>query len=143
MSDRAKILRAINKCLSDALANFQETMDILDEMGKASVSAGVSTFVIGGYLIKDGEKEYRQALIKLDAAERALIPLATRIQDGRVNSSHFTDENAMILLRDITDFEYQILVGLLAERKSRESIWYRLREICEKVEKAIGLIAES
>lgn len=143
MSDRAKILRAINKCLSDALAKFQETMDILDEMGKASIPAGVSTFIIGGYLIKDEEKEYRKALINLDAAERALRPLAIRFRDGRVNASHFTQDSALMLLRDITDFEYRILVGLLVERKSRESVWYRLREIREKVEKAIELIAES
>jgi hypothetical protein len=143
MSDRAKILRAIKKCLSDALTNFQETMLTLDEMSKTSTSAAVSTFIFGGNLMKIDEKEYRKALISLDAAERALLPLAKRIRDGRVNTSHFTDENAIILLRDVIDFEYQILVNLLFERKSRESVWYRLRELSEKVEKAIELIAES
>ena len=143
MSDRVKILRAIKKCLSDALASFQETMNILDKMGETSVSAGVSTPVIGGYLIRDDEKEYRKALITLDTAERALHPLAKRIRDGQVNSSHFNDDQALILLKDLTDFEYQLLVNLLAERRSRESVWYRLREITEKIEKVIELIAES
>ncbi len=140
MTDRARVLYGIKKCLSDAYAYFQETMDVLDEIGRGSLGAGM-TPLVGGYAMGDPDKNFREAIRKLDRAEKALRPLAIRFRDGRVNRSHFIDDRALVLLKDITEFDYQILFVMLAERRGRDSVWYRLREISEKVKEVFGLVA--
>jgi hypothetical protein len=143
MTDRMRVLKGIRKCLINTITNFQDTMDILDDLGKVSASANIGSFVVGGYFFKDVDREYRKALIKLDSAERSLQPLVKRFRDGRVNPSHFKDDSAITLLNDIVDFEYQILINLLIERRSRESVWYRLKELSHKIQLVIDLIAET
>jgi hypothetical protein len=141
-TERAKFLHAIKKCLSDAHGFFRESMEELDEIGKGSVGTGM-TPLVGGYAMKDPEDNYRVALINLDAAEKALQPLARRIKDGRVNETHFKQADALILLKDLIEFDYQILVEMLAERRGRESVWYRLKELSDKTENVFRLVAEN
>jgi hypothetical protein len=140
-SDRVKFLRAIQKCLSDAHGFFNDAMESLDEIGKASVGTGM-TPLVGGYAMKDPKQHYRKALIKIDAAEKSLAPLAKRMQDGRVNETHFKNSNALVMLNDLTSFDYKILLHILSERRGRESVWYRLRELSETAEKVFNLVAE-
>ncbi|MHA2003256.1 MAG: hypothetical protein ACW975_14300 [Candidatus Thorarchaeota archaeon] len=140
-TDRSKFLKAIKKCLSDAHGFFQDAMDALDDIGKASTHSAM-TGIIGGILLKNSEDNYRTAIMKLDAAEKSLYPLARRIRDGRVNESHFGNPEALLLLRDIIDFDYGILMQLLSERRGRDSVWYRLRELNEKTESAFNLVSE-
>ncbi len=116
-------------------------MDSLDEIGKGSVGSGM-TPLVGGYAIKDPKDQYRTALIKLDSAQKAMNPLTRRLKDGRVDQSHFKSEEALLLIRDLTEFDYDILVRSLAERRGRESAWYRMRELREKVQKAFDLVAD-
>ncbi|MFX0108615.1 MAG: hypothetical protein ACFE7R_10045 [Candidatus Hodarchaeota archaeon] len=132
-TDRKKFLHAIKKCLSDAHGFFSEAMDILDEMNRASIATGM-TPLVGGYAMKNEDNMYRDALFSVDAAEKALQPLAKRFNDGRVNASHFEGEETMIQLKDLLEFNYGMLVALLSERKGRETVWYRLKELSEKTE---------
>lgn len=132
-------MKAIKTCLSDAFGYFTDAMDALDEIGKGSVGTGM-TPLIGGYAMKDSKDNYRTALIKLDSARKALKPLAKRIADERVNDSHFSSGDAIVLIKDVTEFDYDILIDLLSERKGRESVWYRLRELKDKIEKAFRLV---
>ncbi|MFW9912402.1 MAG: hypothetical protein ACFFEU_08015 [Candidatus Thorarchaeota archaeon] len=141
-SDKSKFLKAIRICLSDALGCFQEAMDALDDIGKASSRTAI-TGIFGGIVLKNSEGNYRTAIIKLDAAEKALFPLARRVRDGRVNESHFDSAEALLLLRDIIDFDYGILIQYLSERRGRDSVWYRLREISEKTERVLNLVSEN
>ncbi len=133
-SDRPRILRAIKKCLSDAYDHFQQAMDELDEIGKGSVGPGMAP-IVGGYAMPNPKSKYRAALIELDAAEKALNPLIKRFRDGRVNRSHFENDDAIRLLGDLAGFDFNILIDKLSEQTGRESVWYRLRETCENVEK--------
>ena len=139
-SDRPRILRAIKKCLSDTHAFFQEVMDTLDEIGRGTLGSGL-TPLIGGYAMQDPKKNYRTALIKLDSAEKVLEPLAKRFKDGRVNQSHFSDEIAMILLKDLVEFNFNTLIQRLSSGTSKESSWYRLRELCEKIKTIFDFVA--
>ena len=116
-------------------------MDTLDEIGRGSLGVGM-TPLVGGYAIKDPKENYRQALINLDSAEKALKPLITRYRDGRVNESHFTSERAMIILGDLAGIEYGILIRKLSEGGGRESTWYRLKDFRAKMTELKGLIAE-
>ena len=141
-TDRSKFLRAIKKCLSDASGFFQDAMEALDEIGKASTRTAM-TGIFGGLVLKNSEDNYRTAIIKLDAAEKSLYPLAKRVSDGRVNESHFNDSEALLLLRDILDFDYGILIQFLSNRRGRDSVWYRLREIREKTESVLNLVSEN
>lgn len=140
MTDRPRVLRAIKKCLSDAYLYFQETMDLLDEIGRGSIGTGM-TPLIGGYGMSDSTNNYRKAVVALDKAEKSLRPLAVRFRDGRVNSSHFDGGEAMVLLKDIVDFDYQILFDLLSQRRGRESVWYRLKELSEKAKRVFDMVA--
>ncbi len=140
MSDRSKILKGIRRCLSDACSLFQETIDTLDRIGRADLGAGLTTLV-GGYAMKNPQEDYRRALIILDSAEKALQPLAVRLRDGRVNSSHFEDERAIVLLRDVTEFDYNILINLLSERRGRDSVSFRLIELRKKAKEAYDLVS--
>lgn len=140
-ADRPRVLRAIKKCLSDSYDFFQDAMDELDEIGRSSVGTGMAP-IIGGYAMPNPKERYRAALIKLDSAEKALKPLAVRFTDGRVNASHFTNEEAMIIMRDIIEFDYSMLVDRLSERTGRETVWYRLRELSEKVKSVFNLVAK-
>jgi hypothetical protein len=139
--DRARFLKAIRKCLSDAHGFFQEAMNVLDEIGSGSLGTTIVPFV-GGYALKDPKKNYREALIKLDSAEKALRPLGKRYRDGRVNAGHFKDANALLMLRDLTEFDYGLLVDLLAQRKRWESVWYRLDELSKKTEELFNQVAD-
>lgn len=139
---RGTILRAIKKCLSDSYGHFQEAMDILDEIGRGSLGASV-TPLVGGYAMKDSKEIYRKALIEVDAGEKALCPLAKRFHKGIVNSSHFKDDEALILLKDVVEYDYDILVDKLAKRRSRESVWYRLDEISKKIRRVFGQISDT
>ena len=139
--DRPRILRAIKKCLSDSYDHFQQAMDELDEIGKGSVGTGMAP-IIGGYAMPNPKDKYRSALIELDSAEKALNPLVKRFRDGRVNESHFKNEEAMRLLGDLAGFEFNILIAKLSEQTGRESVWYRLRELSENVEKVFKLVVE-
>lgn len=141
-TDRSKFLKAIKKCLSDASGFFQDAMDALDEIGKASTRTAM-TGIFGGIILKNSEGNYRTAIISLDAGEKALHPLAKRVRDGRVNESHFDNPEALLLLRDIIDFDYGILIKILSERRGRDSVWYRLREISEKTENVLNLVLEN
>ncbi|MFW9966789.1 MAG: hypothetical protein ACFFEA_06505 [Candidatus Thorarchaeota archaeon] len=141
-TDQSKFLKAIKKCLSDAHGFFQDAMDALDEIGQASPRTGM-TGIFGGIALKNSESNYRDAIIKLDAAEKSLEPLAKRIRDGRVNESHFKDPKALVLLKDVLDFDYQILMNLLLERRGRESVWFRLRELSQKTEESFGLVVDA
>ena len=120
---------------------FANVMDTLDEIGRGSLGVGM-TPLVGGYAIKDPKENYRQALINLDSAEKALKPLITRYRDGRVNESHFTSERAMIILGDLAGIEYGILIRKLSEGGGRESTWYRLKDFRAKMTELKGLIAE-
>jgi hypothetical protein len=141
-TDRSKFLQAIRKCLTDARGFFQETMDVLDEIGKASTRTAM-TGIFGGLVLKNSEGNYRTAIIKLDAAEKSLNPLARRVRDGRVNESHFDSPESLLVLRDVIDFDYGILIQLLSERKGRDSVWYRLHELSEKTERVLNLVSEN
>jgi hypothetical protein len=141
-TDRSKFLKAIKKCLSDAHGFFQDAMDALDDIGKAS-SRTAMTGIFGGFILKNSEENYRAAILKLDAAEKALYPLARRVRDGRVNESHFNNPEALLLLRDIVDFDYGILMQFLSERKGRDSVWYRLRDLSHKIEEIFELVVDA
>lgn len=141
IEDRPRILRAIKKCLVDGDEYFQEAQDKLDELYKASVGVGM-TPIMGGYGMSDSKTYFKQALIHLDSAEKALLPLIKRFKDGRVNKSHFTSERAMVLLGDLAGMNYNILLQKLMEQSGRESTWYRVKELREKVAELIELIAE-
>jgi hypothetical protein len=140
-SDRPRVLRAIRKCLSDAYDHLQNAMDELDEIGDGSLGTGM-TPLIGGYLMPNPKDKYTHALIDIDSAEKSLKPLIRRFSDGRVDRSHFRSDEAMIMLRDIAEFEFGILISRLSERSGRESVWYRLRELTEKLESVFHLVAE-
>jgi hypothetical protein len=141
VEDRPRILRAIRKCLVDGDEYFEAAQDSLDEVFKGSVGVGM-TPLVGGYAIKDPKDHYRQALIKVDSAENALSPLTKRFKDGRVNESHFTSEKAMVILGDLAGMNYNILIQKLMEQSGRESTWYRLKELREKIAELLELIAE-
>ncbi|MHA2079923.1 MAG: hypothetical protein ACW99H_02120 [Candidatus Thorarchaeota archaeon] len=139
--DRPRVLRAIRKCLVDGDNYFQEAQDKLDEVGKGSMGVGM-TPLIGGYAIKEPKDHYRQALIKVDSAEKALLPLIKRFKDGRVNESHFASERAMVILGDLAGMDYNILIQKLMEQSGRESTWFRLKELREKIVELLELIVE-
>lgn len=141
VEDRPRILRAIRKCLVDGDEYFEAAQDSLDEVFKGSVGVGM-TPLIGGYAIKDPKSHYRQALISVDSAEKALSPLTKRFKDRRVNESHFTSEKAMVILGDLAGMNYNILIQKLMEQSGRESTWYRLNELREKIAELLELIAE-
>ena len=139
--DRARILRATKRCLSDAYDHFQNAMDALDEIGKGSLGSGM-TSIVGGFAMKDPKEFYREALIDIDSAEKALQPLFKRYQNGMVNATHFTDEKSKILMTDLIQFDFAGVVTTLTERTRRESIWYRLREASQKVEDIFKLVCD-
>ena len=139
--NRARILRAIKKCLTDADQYFLDGMDALDEIGRSSVATGM-TPLIGGYGMKDGKSEYRAAMIKVDSGEKALEPLVKRFRDGRVNRSHFTSDRALVILGDLAEADYNILVTKLMENQGRESVWYRLREMRQMIQELLTLVSE-
>ncbi|NWF95472.1 MAG: hypothetical protein HXY34_04980 [Candidatus Thorarchaeota archaeon] len=141
MSERAKFLRAIKKCLSDAYGFFLDAMDTLDEIGRGSVGVGM-TPLLGGYAIKDPREYYREALIHLDSADKALEPLRKRLRDGRVDASHFRSEEAITHLNDIVSFDYHLLISMLAQRRGRESVWYRLDELSKKTKLVFDLVSD-
>jgi hypothetical protein len=141
IEDRPRILRAIRKCLVDGDEYFEAAQDSLDEVFKGSLGVGM-TPLVGGYAIKDPKSHYRQALISVDSAEKALSPLTTRFKDGRVNESHFTSDKAMVILGDLAGMNYNILIQKLTEQSGRESTWYRLKELREKIAELLELIAE-
>ncbi|TFG11196.1 hypothetical protein EU537_13030 [Candidatus Thorarchaeota archaeon] len=140
-SDRPRVLRAIKKCLSDAYEHCQEAMDALDEIGRGSIGTGM-TPLIGGFAMSDPNDNYRTALIEVDRVEKSLKPLIKRYEDERINESHFKDEQVMKILQDIAQFEYQIILDKLSKRQGRETAWYRLRELSDKIEKVFRLVAE-
>ena len=139
--DRSRIIRAIRKCLVNADEFFKEAQDSLDEIYKGSVGVGM-TPLLGGYAIKDPKDHFRQALIKIDSGERALLPLIKRFKDGRVNGSHFTSQDSLVLLGDLAGMDYNLLIRKLLEQRGRESTWYRLKELRDKIAKLVSLIAE-
>ena len=140
-TDRPRILKAIKKCLINGDEFFQKAMDELDEIGKGSLGTGM-TSLIGGYGIKDPKIYYRQALVEIDSAERALKPLTARVRDGRVNESHFKSQHATLLLQDLEGMDYNILIRKLSEQSGRESTWYRLKELRAKIAELLTLIAD-
>ena len=139
--DRPRVIRAIKTCLSDTYEHFNDAMDSLDSIGVGSMGAGM-TPLVGGYAMSDEKDKYRSALVMLDAGRKSLRPLAKRVHDGRVDDSFFSSEEAMIILKDVIDYDYNLLIDLLAERKGRESVWYRLREISEKVKQVFTLVSK-
>jgi hypothetical protein len=139
--ERPRILRAIKKCLTDADQYFKEGMEALDEIGRSSIATGM-TPLIGGYGMKDGKSEFRTAMIKVDSGEKALEPLVKRFKDGRVNESHFKSEKALVILNDLAEADFDILVNKLMENKGRESVWYRLRELRGKISEILALVAD-
>ena len=139
--DRQRVIRAIKTCLSDAYENFNDAMDSLDSIGMGSMGAGM-TPLVGGYAMSDDKDKYRSALVKLDSGRKSLDPLAKRVRDGRVDQSYFDSEQAMILLKDIMDFDYVILIDLLAERKGRESVFYRLKELVDKIKQVFEMVSK-
>ncbi len=139
--ERTRILRAIRKCLVDGDAFFQEAQNSLDEVYKGSVGVGM-TPLVGGYAIKDPKDHFRHALINVDSAEKALFPLTRRYKDGRVNESHFKSQHALVLLGDLTGMDYNLLIQKLREQRGRESTWYRLKELREKIAELLTLIAD-
>jgi len=141
VTDRPRVLKAIKKCLSDADEHFQKGMDFLDEIGRGSLGPGM-TSIFGGYLLKDWKGYYRTARIEVESAERALYPLTKRFRDGRVNAEHFTDEVALTLLKDLTEFDYQIPIRLLWAHKSYESVWYQLEELSKKAKAILEKVAD-
>lgn len=136
------MLRAIRKCLVDGDEYFEAAQDSLDEINKGSVGVGM-TPLIGGYAIRDPKEHYRQALINVDSAEKALLPLVKRYNDGRVNEFHFKSERAMVLLGDLAGMDYNIIIQKLMEQTGRESTWFRLKELREKIAELIELIADA
>ena len=48
----------------------------------------------------------------------------------------------MTILIDIIDYDYDILIDMLAERKGRESVWYILRELGEKVKEVFEMVSK-
>ncbi len=141
VSDRPRVLKAIKKCISDAHEHFQEAMDALDEIGRGSLGAGM-TSLFGGYLLKDSKRSYRTARLEIESAEKALYPLTKRFRDGRVNAEHFKDKEALTLLKDLTEFDYQVLIRRLLDRKGRESAWYRLEELSKKAKAVLEKVAD-
>ena len=141
VTDRPRVLKAIKKCLSDAQEHFQDAMDQLDEIGRASLGTGMTAF-FGGDLMPDPKAAYRNARIEVELAEKALYPLTKRFRDGRINAEHFTDEEAMSLLIDLTEFDYQMLIKLLLECKGRESAWYRLEGLSKKAKAVLEKVAD-
>lgn len=139
--DRPRVLRAIRKCLVEADKCFNDAQESLDELYKGSMGVGM-TPLIGGYAIKDPKEHFRQALIKVDSADKALLPLLKRVKDGRVNESHFKSKKAMILLGDLIGMDYNIIIQKLIEQRGRESTWYRLKELREKIVELLELIAD-
>lgn len=139
--DRSRVLRAIRKCLVDGDKYFEAAQDSLDEINKGSVGVGM-TPLIGGYAIRDPKEHYRQALINIDSADKALSPLVKRYSDGRVNESHFKSDHAMVLLGDLAGMDYNIIIQKLMEQTGRESTWFRLKELREKIAELIELIAD-
>jgi hypothetical protein len=137
---RQSIIKGIRRCLSDANSLFQEAMDALDEIGKGSMGTAMTPFM-GGIAMKDPKRSFRTALIKLDSADKALQPLAIRVRDGRVNSTHFQNESAMVLIKDLTEFDYGLLIKLLSEQRGRDSVWYRLDELSKKAREAYELVS--
>jgi hypothetical protein len=117
-------------------------MEELDEIGQGSGGAGMTPFV-GGYAVPDPKKRYRAAFIAIDSAEKALAPLLKRLKDGRVNETHFQKEEAMVILKDIQEFEFDILMTKLSEKSGRDSVWYRLRELTDKIERVFRLVSET
>jgi len=140
-TDRPRVLAAIKTCLSNAFESVQDAMDALDSIADGSVGTGM-TPLIGGYAMPDPKENYRSALIHIDSAEKALKPLVVRFRDGRVNTSHFQKEEAIIMLKDIAEFEYDILIAKLKDKTGRESVWYRLRELLEKIERIYKLVSK-
>ena len=141
IEDRPRILRAIKKCLVDGDEFFLAAQDVLDEVSRGSMGVGM-TPLIGGYAIKDPKSHFRQAVINVDSAEKALLPLTKRFKDGRVNESHFTSEKAMVILGDLAGMDYNLLIQKLTGQSGRESTWYRLKELREKIAELIDLISE-
>lgn len=139
--DRPRVLRAIRKCLVNGDEHFKGAQDTLDKVFKGSLGVGM-TPLVGGYAIKDPAEYYRQALIEVDSAEKSLSPLIKRFNDGRVNESHFTSERAMVILGDLAGMNYNILIQKLMVHTGRESTWYRLKELREKIAELLELIAE-
>ena len=140
--DRARILRATKKCLSDAYDHIQDCMDALDEIGKGALGSSV-TSLIGGFAMKDPKEFYREALIRIDSAENALIPLLKRYNKGMVNETHFKDEKSKVLMTDLIKFDFSGIIATLTERTGRESVWYRLRELSQKVEEIFKLVCDT
>jgi len=140
--DRPRILRAIKKCLVGGDEFFEAAQDALDEVSRGSVGVGM-TPLVGGYAIKDPKNHFRQAVINVDSAEKALLPLIKRFQDGRVNESHFTSDKAMVILGDLAGMDYNLLIQKLSGQSGRESTWYRLKELRQKIAELMDLIAES
>ncbi|UCE09669.1 MAG: hypothetical protein JSW61_11935 [Candidatus Thorarchaeota archaeon] len=140
-SDRPRILKAIKKVLSDTYDHMQDAMEALDDIGRGSLGAGMSPLV-GGYAMREPKEKFRSALISIDSAEKALAPLAKRLEDGRVNDSHFNDEKAISVLRDVIVADYDQMVARLSRGEARESSWYRLRELSEKIKDVFELVAD-
>ncbi|MHA1638145.1 MAG: hypothetical protein ACTSUB_09045 [Candidatus Thorarchaeota archaeon] len=140
--DRARILRATKKCLSDAYDQIQNAMDALDEIGKGSLGSGM-TSLVGGFAMKNPKEYYREALIDIDSAEKALKPLFKRYHNGMVNETHFKDEKSKVLMTDLIQFDFAGIVTTLTERTRRESVWYRLREMSQKVEEIFKLVCDT
>ena len=140
--DRARILRATKKCLSDAYDHIQVAMDALDEIGKGSLGSSM-TSLIGGFAMKDPKEYYREALIELDSIHKALIPLIKRYNNGMVNETHFKDEKSKVLMINIIQFDFAGIIATLTERIGRESVWYRLRELSKKVEEIFNLVCDT
>ena len=139
--DRSRVLRAIRKCLVDGDEYFEAAQNSLDEISKGSVGIGM-TPLIGGYGIKDPKEHYRQALINVDSAEKALLPLTKRFKDGRVNRSHFKSDRAMVILGDLAGMDYNMIIHKLMDQSGRESTWYRLKELREKIAELQDLIED-
>ncbi len=141
VSDRPRVLKAIKKCISNANEHFQKAMDALDDKTRWS-HRPVMTYMFGGYLTKDRKTNYHKASIEVASAEKALYPLTRRFRDGRVNAEHFKDKEALTLLKDMTEFDYQELIRLLLERKGRESAWYRLEGLRKKAKAVLEKVAD-
>ena len=142
ITDRPRVLKAIKKCLYDAYEHVQDAMESLDAIGDSSIGTGM-TPIVGGYAMPNPKENFRSALIDIDSAEKSLKPLIKRYQDGRVNETHFEGDEAIIILKDIAEFEFDLLIAKLTETKGRESVWYRLRELMEKIEKVYKLVSKN
>ena len=59
-----------------------------------------------------------------------------------MNESHFKNKKAIQLLKDVTEFEYTLLIRRLAEESGQQSAWYRLRELSEKVKEIFELVED-